>query len=260
MKELGLDLLYVGLPRKVLALLIPFVLVAAGLWLLTKGDYVAAMVVLAALCFFTYPSVSHDLVHGTYRLPQGWNRFLLSLIEGLCLRSGTAYRIAHVQHHRCFPSSEDIEGYAANLSWWQALLYGIIYQPRSWMLGFRRTRGDDRRWLCAELLSMTALCLIAVMLFDVFPALAYYLILMHVGSWLFPFMTAYMPHRFNGRTEVEQTRRFRGRMAALISLEHLYHLEHHLYPKVPHQNWPELARRLDPYLDSEEAKILRLGI
>ena len=26
-----------------------------------------------------------------------------------------------------------------------------------------------------------------------------------------------------------------------------YHLEHHLYPKVPHQNWKRLARRLDPH-------------
>jgi len=24
-------------------------------------------------------------------------------------------------------------------------------------------------------------------------------------------------------------------------------LEHHLYPSIPHQNWPNLARRLDPY-------------
>jgi beta-carotene hydroxylase len=52
---------------------------------------------------------------------------------------------------------------------------------------------------------------------------------------------------------LQQTRVFRGKVASLIAFEHLYHLEHHLYPSVPHQNWPTLARRLDPYL-------LRAGI
>jgi beta-carotene hydroxylase len=34
---------------------------------------------------------------------------------------------------------------------------------------------------------------------------------------------------------------------SFLAAEHLYHLEHHLYPRVPHHRWPELARRLDDY-------------
>jgi fatty acid desaturase len=28
---------------------------------------------------------------------------------------------------------------------------------------------------------------------------------------------------------------------SLLALEHLYHLEHHLHPQVPHHHWPELG-------------------
>ena len=44
-----------------------------------------------------------------------------------------------------------------------------------------------------------------------------------------------------------QTKLFRGHVLSWLALEHLYHLEHHLYPGVPHHNWPDLATRLDPH-------------
>lgn len=40
--------------------------------------------------------------------------------------------------------------------------------------------------------------------------------------------------------------------------EHLYHLEHHLYPQVPHHDWPALARRLDPFFEREQLVPIRL--
>jgi beta-carotene hydroxylase len=41
---------------------------------------------------------------------------------------------------------------------------------------------------------------------------------------------------------------FRGWFVRLIAFDHLYHLEHHLYPAVPHHHWKHLAQRLDPHL------------
>ena len=70
---------------------------------------------------------------------------------------------------------------------------------------------------------------------------------MVAGSWIYPFVTAYVVHDAAGRDDLTRTRLFRGRLLSLLALEHLYHLEHHLYPQVPHHNWPRLARRLDPY-------------
>ena len=63
----------------------------------------------------------------------------------------------------------------------------------------------------------------------------------------YPLMTSYMPHDASAADPLRQTRLYRGRVVAWLACEHLYHLEHHLYPQVPHQRWPELARRLDPF-------------
>ena len=82
--------------------------------------------------------------------------------------------------------------------------------------------------------------------------------LMILGSWLFPLITSFIPHDPNGKTEFTQTRLFRGRVLSVVALEHLYHLEHHLYSQVPHHNWPRLARRLDPYF--EQAGLRPLGL
>jgi beta-carotene hydroxylase len=85
-----------------------------------------------------------------------------------------------------------------------------------------------------------------------------YAALMILGSWLFPFITSYIPHDPSGETELRRTRLFRGRILSIVALEHLYHLEHHLYPQVPHDNWPELARRLDPYFARAGLRPVRL--
>jgi len=83
-------------------------------------------------------------------------------------------------------------------------------------------------------------------------------LLMIAGSWIFPIITVLIPHDARGDGPLGQTRLFRGRVLSLLALEHLYHLEHHLYPQVPHQNWPVLARRLDPYFELAGVKPIKL--
>lgn len=63
-----------------------------------------------ALSFVTYGSTLHDLVHRSLHLPHRWNDFLLSVIELLSLRSGTAYRLSHLNHHQHLLDANDIEG------------------------------------------------------------------------------------------------------------------------------------------------------
>src|SRR5438034_7165960 len=58
--------------------------------------------------------------------------------------------------------------------------------------------------------------------------------LIAVASVVYLSVTSYIPHDASGRNELEQTRVFRGRLLSIIAVEHLYHLEHHLYPSIPH--------------------------
>jgi beta-carotene hydroxylase len=102
----------------------------------------------------------------------------------------------------------------------------------------------------------SALVITAAALAVVTPVFPVYVALMIAGSWIIPLVTSYVPHDPSGVDELSQTRLFRGVGASIVALQHLYHLEHHLYPAVPHQNWPKLARRLDPHLQTGHSEPL----
>ncbi|RYD36918.1 MAG: stearoyl-CoA 9-desaturase [Verrucomicrobiaceae bacterium] len=118
------------------------------------------------------------------------------------------------------------------------------------VLGFGPGAGGNRRWVIGEG--------VAVVLWAVwcsrFPVGLAYLLVTVAGSWIHPFMTSFVPHDAGQNHPLRRTRLFRGRVLELLSFGHLYHLEHHLYPQVPHQRWRELARRLDPFLVEQGVK------
>jgi beta-carotene hydroxylase len=164
----------------------------------------------------------------------------------LALRSGHAYRVSHFHHHAHFPAQDDLEGAAAKMSFIRALADGVTLQPRIWLEAARAGK-MDRSWIRAEgmlIVSLITLSLVAC-LWTWLPAMYGGLVIM--GSWIYPLMTSWIPHDAGGKSEVAQTRLFRGQLVRWLTFEHLYHLEHHLYPQIPHHRWPELARRLDPY-------------
>lgn len=257
LSQLGGDLLYLATWRKALAIALPFLLVAGYFAVAIHFSIWASIPFLFALEFFTYGSVSHDLVHKNYGLSPTINRLLLSIIELLCLRSGHAYMKAHLHHHRRFPHDDDIEGQAAKLGMFQALLHGIAFQHRILFWALR----IDRRYrvqLIVEGVLLYALFAVSVASVHLLPSLTVYAILIHVGGWIIPFMTSYLVHDPKGESELRQTRLFRGKLASLFFFDHLYHLEHHLYPQVPHQNWPKLARRLNPFFQENKVRPKRI--
>lgn len=255
--ELGRDLLDVSSMRRIASLVSPFVLAALFFVFAAHGFWLVALACPVLLSFFTYGSVSHDLVHRTLRLPRWLNEILLTSIELLGFRSGHAYRVSHLHHHARFPAEDDIEARVGNLSLRRAFLEGFTLQVRLYFWALRKP-GPHRMWAKVE--GVMILCLliasIACLPWTVLPAA--YAALMIAGSWVFPIATVLIPHDAHGADELTQTRLFRGKVLSLVALEHLYHLEHHLFPQVPHHNWPELARRLDPYFQEIGIKPIKL--
>ena len=243
---LGRDLLQVSTTRKLISLAAPFALAALFFALTAHGWWLPALICPVLLSFLTYGSISHDLVHRNLRLPAALNEILLTTIELLAFRSGHAYRTVHLNHHAHFPDGDDLEGAAAGMPWWRALLDGVTLQYRLWWFALQRP-GSNRRWVIVEGSAVLGLLAGCAAVFPWTPWPAVYAALMIGGSWVYPFTTAYLVHDAGGHDALTQTRLFRGRVLSLLALEHLYHLEHHLYPQVPHHNWPRLARRLDPY-------------
>jgi beta-carotene hydroxylase len=250
LESLGTDLLLTTVWERIRCLTLPFLTAVGFFYVGGKGWWFAAALLAVIQSFFTYASVSHDLVHRTLRLPLWLNECLLSLIEGLNFRSGHAFRSTHLHHHQRFPAADDLEGLASTMSWWRALLDGITAQPRLWYWAVRRSHGTARAWIVAEALGVIGWAC-ACLFTEVGQA---YLILIISGSWIFPLMTSFMPHDATADDPLHQTRLFRGKLIAWLSIEHLFHLEHHLYPQVPHQRWPDLAQRLDPYFASQDIR------
>ena len=208
-----------------------------------------AILCLVALSFVTYGSISHDLVHGSLGLRKRTNDIFLTLIELLAVHSGHAYRIAHLHHHARFPHDDDVEGAAAGMSLGRTLLEGVVFQWRIYRWALKNAARDRGLILFEGLLSVL-MALASLIALPYTPVLFVYVALMTMGAWVIPLVTSYIPHIRDGADELHRTRRFRGKLASLLALEHLYHLEHHLYPAIPHQYWPALARRLDPYFDA----------
>ncbi len=244
--ELGVDLLTVSRFRVFLSLSIPFILAGAFFALALLRWWAPAVLCPILLSFFTYASISHDLVHRNLGLPKWLNEMLLSLTELLALRSGHAYRSSHLHHHAHFPEEDDLEGAAARMNFWQALKDGLSLQFRIYGHAWRK-RGKDFAWIVLE----GGLCLFLIVLAMISLQWTYvpcvYVVLVVAGSWVYPLMTSWIPHDASGGDPLMQTKLFRGKVLGWLALEHLYHLEHHLYPQVPHHRWSELARRLDPY-------------
>ena len=81
-----------------------------------------------------------------------------------------------------------------------------------------------------------------------------------MGSWIIPLITSYLVHLPEGKSPIYQTRLYRGLIFRILAFDHLYHLEHHLYPKIPHQRWPQLAEYLNPYFEKAGIRPRRLGL
>ena len=254
---LGRDLLRVPAWRRAISLIAPFVLTALFFVLAQQQQWLAALACPILLSFLTYGSISHDLVHRNLGLPKWLNETLLMLIELLAFRSGHAYRAVHLHHHASFPAEDDLEGSAAKMSFFRAAIEGVGLQARLWFFAMRR-KGPHRPWAVAECIASSVLLIASIAVLPITKAPFVYAALMIMGSWIFPLITAYIPHDASGATELTQTKLFRGKVLSLVALEHLYHLEHHLYPGVPHHNWPALAQRLDPYFEGAGLRPIKL--
>jgi beta-carotene hydroxylase len=235
--------------RLACSLALPFMWITLYFAFAALGYWVLAVPCLIALSFVTYGSISHDLVHGNLGLSTRMNNVMLSMIELFALRSGHAYRLAHLHHHARFPHEDDIEGAAAGMTLTRALLEGLFFQYRIWTWAIGHT-SSERKLIAIEGLGCILIVAFSIAMLPWTSVFFCYVVLMVMGSWVIPLVTSYLPHSREGADELHQTRRFRGKMASLVAVEHLYHLEHHLYPAVPHHHWPELARRLDPYFEA----------
>ena len=221
--------------------------------------YLLAVLCPVYLSFVTYGSCSHDLVHANCGIGRKKSHFWLSVIELCMLRSGTVYRLVHLNHHRLYPDFErDPEGRASYFTLLRTLLEGPIFQMRLCAWAFKNSRQTDRQRILLELLLVLCFLIAGLSVVHIWPWLLVYQILVIMGAWTIPLITSYLVHLPHGEDPLHQTRLYRGWLIRLIALDHLYHLEHHLYPMVSHHRWSQLAEVLNPVFEQAGLAVVAL--
>ena len=184
----------------------------------------------------------HDAFHDNLALPRRGTRALLFLLSGAMLGSMHAVRITHLQHHRDCLGPDDVEGQTARRSAWRAIGAGLAFPARLHRAAWRRASTADRRWIAAEL-GLTA-ALIAVAAARLSSDLTHHVVLMVIAQGLTGFFAVWTVHH-DVDEERQVARTLRHRVKSALALGMFFHLEHHLFPRVPTCHLPELAGRLD---------------
>ncbi len=221
--ELGGDLRTVNPVRRALGIVAPIAASVAAFSAALAEQWWLVPPLAAVFVIASFAGASHDLVHRSLGLPRAASSVVLSFIELLGLRSGTAYRLSHLHQHRQFQGPQDLPSARLTASIFAGLWQGVTMQARQWVWAFRE-HPRDRAALLAEAGLMSAMVAGAVVVWPDTPGALIYLVAVTVLSWGLPLAHAAVRHR-------------------------VYRLEHHLYPSVPHHNWRQLSERLAPYLD-----------
>lgn len=193
--------------------------------------------------FLTGLRVVHNAHHYALGLPRWATEWVMFVMSVIMLGSMHAVQRNHLQHHKHCMDDDDLEGYSARLSAWRALLYGPVFLVRLHVRGFQLGRRRHRLWILAELFACTMWVFLIFAFFDSV-ALYYHVAVMAVGQCMTSFFAVWTVHHDCDRSH-HIARTLRGPVKNRISFEMFFHLEHHLFPRVPTCHLPKLATRLD---------------
>jgi fatty acid desaturase len=184
----------------------------------------------------------HDAFHDNLALPRRAVHALLVALSGAMLGSMHAVRITHLQHHRDCLGPDDVEGQTARRGALRALGAGLAFPFRLHQAAWRRASRGDRRFIAGELLLTAALLALAVS--QVSAQVTHHVALMLVAQGLTGFFAVWTVHH-DVDEERQVARTMRHRVKSALALGMFFHLEHHLFPRVPTCHLPRLADRLD---------------
>jgi fatty acid desaturase len=184
----------------------------------------------------------HDAFHDNLALPRRAGHALLVALSGVMLGSMHAVRITHLQHHRDCLGPDDVEGQTARRSALRAVGAGLAFPVRLHRAAWRRASAIDRRFIAGELLVTAALLALAAA--QVSAQLTHHVVLMVIAQGLTGFFAVWTVHH-DVDEERQVARTMRHRVKSALALGMFFHLEHHLFPRVPTCHLPTVADRLD---------------
>jgi fatty acid desaturase len=215
---------------------------ALSLYLAGRGLYPVALVA-SFLFFLTGLRQAHDAHHYNLGLPRAATEWMLLTLSVLMLGSMHAVQFNHLRHHKHCLDEADVEARSARMAWWKALLWGPVFPVLLHWTAMSKARSHTLKWIYAELMANLALILVTLFVWR-WPPLRYHLAAMATGQCLTAFFAVWTVHHDCDPSH-EIARTLRNRLKSAIVFDMFFHVEHHLFPRVPTRRLPEVARRLD---------------
>lgn len=223
----------------------PWLTVSLVGWHLAASSHTSfALVALASAFFFFLTGLRQ--VHNAYHYALGLGRRstdLTMLALSVAMMSAMhAVQTTHLNHHRHCLDDNDVEGRAAQRTWWHALAGGPAFAVHLHRSGWALANARTRRWIAAELIALAVMALAAVLI-DWLPLRAH-VVTMIAGQCFTAFFAVWTVHHdCQPLDRIARTQR--GWLKNVVSYDMFHHVEHHLFPAVPTCHLPELSRRLD---------------
>ncbi len=217
---------------------LPFLLLSW--WSASQGIWLLA---LAASFFFFMAALrqAHDCYHRTLGVNKVATELMLFMLSITMLCSTHAIRHTHLNHHRDPLGDSDVEGNWARLPWYQAILGGGLFSVAIQWFGLTHGNRRNRLLVMVDMLLISAVIMTAFM--TMHPVLMYHVLVMLVANMMVGFFAVWSVH--HGCDEIIYARSERQPLINRLTFNLLYHVEHHLFPAVPTNRLPELAKRLD---------------
>ena len=217
---------------------LPFLLLSW--WSAWQGWWLLALV--ATFFFFTAAlRQAHDCYHRTLGVEKLATETMLFFLSITMLCSTHAIRHTHLNHHRDPLGDSDVEGNWARLPWYQAILGGGLFSIA--IQGFGLTHGSRSNRILVAFDMLLIFAVIAAAFITMHPVLIYHVLVMILANTMVGFFAVWSVH--HGCDEVVYARSERHPLINLLTFNLLYHIEHHLFPAVPTNHLPTLAKRLD---------------
>lgn len=243
--------------------ILPYPFLLLSWWFASQSWYVLACG--ASYLFFAAAfRQAHDGYHHSLGTGKRTTTGILLLLSVLLITSLHRIRATHMEHHRNPLGDSDIEGSLAKVSWWQAMLGGVTYRLSIYRQGLRLSSRRNQRIAYLEF-GLIALVIATALVLSVFPiavpaiAMSAQVLMYHILTMMLANASVGIIAVWGVHHDCDETvaRTERNLLVNFLTFNLLYHVEHHLFPAVPSNHLPQLAKRLDaevPHLT--EARVL----
>lgn len=197
--------------------------------------------------------VVHNAYHYAMGIPRLATEFVMFTLSVLMLSAMHALQQTHLHHHRHCMDDDDAEAVSARMKGWQAIVFGPRFYYLIHAKGIEIGTTAQRVWIALELACIVSIVVLTYAVFNI-PLLTYHVSAMLVGQCLTAFFAVWTVHHDCDRSHFI-ARTLRNPIKSFIAFDMFFHLEHHLFPKVPTCHLSRLSKRLDaaaPELSSKQ--------